>query len=309
MIENKPYTDQIWRASGCVQFEHALLGHFKKLVNNTAVHVRLVDTVFENYQDYPLVVTDNVIPNFEYSALWPEYWGSYSYEPSYENRLPTRQFNCFINRTDPVRQSWFYQLVRRNLLDQGAVSFLLDYRRSAAPPGIDLDNKAELYQWVFEQGCEIFSVEHEHMRAQVPYQNFTGDLEQTMCDTRMGLIIETYFHRPDVIAFSEKVFRALQLPRPFLLFCSPGAVQVLRDQGFDVYDDLVDHSYDSEVDGILRQVKILDELDKSKYIVYNTQVLEDFEQRAAHNRHLLKKLKQAWPSKLEKVTAEVGKYK
>jgi len=309
LILNQPYTDQIWKLSDCVQFEDDLRSYFSNLSTNENIHVRLVDTVFENYKDYKLVVTDNVIPGFKYQALWPEFWGSFSYDPQYTNRMPTFLFNCFINRTDPIRQSWFYQLVRRNLLDQGAVSFLLDYRKSVAPAGIDLNNKAELYQWVFEQGCEIFAAEHESMRSHVPFQNFTGELDQVMCDSNISLIIETYFHRPDVIAFSEKVFRALQLPRPFLLYCAPGSIKVLKEQGFDVYDDVVDHSYDLEEDGITRQIKILDELEKSKYIVYNTQVLEDFEQRAIHNRQLLKKLKHDWPSKLEKVTTEISKYK
>lgn len=309
MILNQPYTDQIWKLSNCEQFEYKLYHYFNNLITDNAIHVKLVDAVFENYKEYKAVVTDNVIVNFEYQALWPEYWGSFSYNPKYENRIPTRSFSCFINRTDPIRQSWFYQLVRRNLLDQGAVSFLLDYRKALALPNLDIDNKAQLYQWVFEQGCEIFKIEHELMKSLVPFQNFVGELDQVMCDSNVNLTIETYFHRSDVIAFSEKIFRALQLPRPFLLYCSPGSIKVLREQGFDVYDDIVDHSYDKETDNISRQVKILDELKNSKYIVYNTKVLTDFEQRAVHNRLLLKQLKDDWPDKLKKVTAEIKKYK
>jgi hypothetical protein len=37
-------------------------------------------------------------------------------------------------------------------------------------------------------------------------------------------------------------------------------------------------------------------------------VLKDFEQRATHNRSLLKQLKSEWPEKLKKVTAEIKKY-
>jgi len=308
LILNRPYSDQIWKLSNCVQFENELRHYFNNLVIDNNIHVKLVDIVSENYKDYKAVVTDNIIVNFEYQALWPEYWSSFSYSPKYENRIPTRLFSCFINRTDPIRQSWFYQLVRRNLIDQGAVSFLLDYRKSMAPPELDIDNKDQLYQWVFDQGCEIFKHEHELMKSRVPFQNFVGDLDQIMCDSNISLTIETYFDRPDVIAFSEKIFRALQLPRPFLLYCAPNSIKVLREQGFDVYDDIVNHSYDKETDSISRQVKILDELEKSKYIVYNAQVLKDFEQRATHNRSLLKQLKSEWPEKLKKVTAEIKKY-
>jgi hypothetical protein len=201
-----------------------------------------------------------------------------------------------------MRQSWFYQLVRRNLINDGSVSFLLHYYPlSELPNGISIDNKAEIYQWIFEQGCDIFAKEHEQMRLSVPFQNFTGELEQVVCDSHVGLVIETYFDRPGIIAFSEKVFRALQLPRPFLLYCSPGAISVLRDQGFDMYDDILDHSYDHETNNITRQVAILNEIENSKNFVYNEEILENFEQRASHNRMLLKGFKDQWPKKLEKI--------
>lgn len=307
MISSQPYTDQIWSLSGCVQFERDLNRFFKQTFNDHNIHFQLVDAVNENYKDYKLVVTDNVIPNFEYQSLYPEYWGSFSYNPQYKNNIPTRLFNCFINRTDPIRQSWFYQLVRRNLIDQGSVSFLLDYQM--LPDGISKHDKDGLYQWVFDQGCEIFAKEHEQMRTQVPFQNFSGDLDQVMCDSRVGLVIETYFDRPDVIAFSEKIFRALQLPRPFLLYCCPGAINAIRSCGFNVYDDIIDHSYDLEKNDIHRQVLLLDKLEKSKDIIYTNQTLKEFEQRAEHNRALLRQLKDNWPNKLKKVISEIDKNK
>jgi hypothetical protein len=308
---DKPFTDQIWQSSGCVDFEMTLRKLLEQNIADKKIHVRLVDRVAENYRDYNLVITDNVISNFNYQPLWPEYWGSFSYCPQYQNNMPTRLFNCFINRTDQMRQCWFYQLVRRNLIDQGWVSFLLDYKKLKLPlhQDIDKNNKSALYQWVFEQGCQIFEKEHEQMRSHVPFQNFSGELEQVVCDSRLSLVIETYFDYPNVIAFSEKIFRALQLPRPFLLYCEPGAMNILRSQGFDVFDDVVNHSYDTESNSITRQVKILDELDNARHIVYNKQTLEDFEQRAEHNRRLLRKFKHDWPNKLEKVISEINNYK
>ena len=308
MIDNQPYTDQIWLASGCREFERAVLSQFRRIISK-AHHWAIIDVVGHNYRDYKLVVTDNVISNFEYQKLWPEFWGSFSYAPQYQNNIPTQLFNCFINRTDPIRQSWFYQLVRRKLIDLGSVSFLLDYRGPLQPTGFDVKNKDALYQWVFEQGCEIFAEEHESMRSHVPFQNFSGDLDQTICNSKISLVLETYFDRPDVIAFSEKIFRALQLPRPFLLYCAPGAVAALKSQGFDVYDDMVNHSYDLEINDIHRQLKILNELEKFKSIVYTDKLLLEFEQRAAHNRQLLRQLKDNWPNKLKKVVEKIAEHK
>jgi hypothetical protein len=302
------YTDPIWKLSRCREFENELLGCLKRAIGDKKIYYELVDTVKENYRSFDLVITDNVISDLQYLKLWPEYWGSFSYDPTYQNNIPTRLFNCFINRTCPVRQSWFYQLIRRNLIHQGSVSFLLDYRKKLAPPGVDIENKLELYQWVFNQGCEIFAVEHESMKDQIPFRNFSGELDQVICDSRISLVIETYFDRNDVIAFSEKIFRALQLPRPFLLYCAAGAVECLRDNGFEVYDDIVDHSYDNELNPIQRQVKILDELEKAKNIVYNNEVLDDFESRAQKNRVLLGKLRNEFPKKLENIIDVIENY-
>lgn len=307
-IVNQPGTDQIWLASGCEDFEKKTLSHFKRIISKSH-HLSIIDVVNHNYRDYKLVITDNVISNFEYQKLWPEFWGSFSYAPQYQNNIPTRLFNCFMNRTDPVRQSWFYQLVRRKLVDSGSVSFLLDYREPLEPIGFDVKNKAALYQWVFEQGCEIFAEEHNSMRSRVPFQNFSGDLDQTICNSKISLVLETYFDRPDVIAFSEKIFRALRLPRPFLLYCAPGAVAALKSQGFEVYDDIVNHGYDLEINNISRQVKILDELDKFKRIEYTDELLLEFKQRAERNRQLLRQLKADWPNKLKKVVEKIAEHK
>ena len=289
-----PYQDQIWKSTNCRDFENQIIRIFKNAGLDNDVLVKLIDAVNETeLTKYPTIVTDNKLQR-DYIPLWPEFWGGFSYNSQYVNRLPVREFNCFINRTDPIRQSWFYQLVRRNVIDKGYVSFLLDYRNPS------FKNKQELYEWIFNKGCEIFQVEHDLMRDRVPFQNFDGDLDQIIVDSKISLVIETYFDRNEVITFSEKIFRALQLPRPFLLYSALGAVDFLKSQGFDVYDDVVDHSYDNEPDDIQRQIKILNQLEKSFDLVYTNETLIEYECRAEHNRQLLKKFKQAWPARLEK---------
>lgn len=306
-IVNQPYTDQIW-TSGCVPFEHSLQQLLTKIIKDKDVIVSLVDSIDSTYLNHPRIVTDNIL-NIKkpYIQLWPEYWGSFSYNPQYTNSMPTRLFNCFINRTCPMRQSWFYQLVRQGLIDKGAVSFLLDYRKSLAPIGLDIENKHALYEWVFNQGCEIFASEHNAMRDKIPYQNFTGDLDQTIVNSKISLVIETYFDNNSIISFSEKIFRALQLPRPFVLFGSIGSVDILKRCGFDVYNDLVDHDYDLEDNHIIRQMKILECIKNFDNFSYTQKILDDFESRAEYNRMLLKKFKDTWPDKLKKVIQEISK--
>jgi hypothetical protein len=203
-----------------------------------------------------------------------------------------------MNRICVFRQSWFYQFVRRNLLQNGNVSFLL---HQLAPP-----RGKELYEANF-RGNEIFEAEHNLMRDHVPFINFTNDLDQAIVDSQFSLIIETYFDFPDTIAFSEKIFRALQLPRPIMLYSMPGSIKVLRDYGFELFDDIVDHSYDSEPNVIKRQIMILDQLCNWKNRSFTEQNLIEFEQRSKHNKNLLKDLRSLWPNRLNTVLEQLNK--
>jgi len=312
------YADQIWHKSKCIEQEKSAHQVLYNAITQTKrnVYVGLVDQISPESENYQVIVTDNILKNkSDYHALWPEYWGTFSYNPEYQNTIPSKLFTCLIIRTCPVRQSWFYQLVRRNLINDGWVSFLLDYSYkkkyapAEIPPGLDIENTQEMYQWMFTQGCEIFLEEHEKMKFHVPFKNFNRCIDDVLLDAKVNIVLETYFHNENIIAFSEKIFRALQLPRPFFLYCAPGAVKILRDCGFDVYDDVINHSYDNEVNQIQRQVKILDELENCKKIVYNQLLLENFEKRAHHNRQLLSNFKLQWPSKLKKVVDAISVYK
>ncbi len=278
------YTDQIWTKSQCRELETQALRQLRHAGGNPL----LVDAV-NTAQAWSNLVTDNIV-QLDHIPLYPEYWGTYSYQSEYIDRAPTRLFNCFMNRICTTRQSWFYQFVRRNLLHFGNVSFLLDSR--------NLPRGKELYEANYI-GYEIFEVEHELMRDRVPFVNFDGDLDQAVIDSQLSVVIETYFDWPDTVAFSEKVFRALQLPRPILLYSMPGSVKILRDYGFELFDDVVDHSYDSEPDQIKRQVMILDQLCAWRDRTFTTQHLLDFDQRIKHNRDLLQNFRSNWPRKLQ----------
>lgn len=303
-----PYTDQIWLKSNCREIEKQTYEILKRSIKNKSISIMLVDEIKIQENDKSLIVTDNVLEKKYYLALWPEYWGSFAYTPEYKNVIPKKGFNCFINRTCPIRQSWFYQLVRRDLLNDGWISFLLDYRKTLAPTGLDVLDKIAVYDFVFSQGCDIFVEEHHKMREHVPFQNFDISIDAAIIDSKITLVIETYFDT-STIAFSEKIFRALQLPRPFLLYCAKGSISILRNLGFNVYDDIVDHGYDCQPDNIKRQVEILDRLEKYKNISYNQLKLDDFNNRAAHNQKILRKLRNEWPSKLKKTIEVIESHK
>ena len=299
-MTTKVYQDQIWIKSNCRQFEMQVYRDLNSIVNQTEKNLKvcLVDACQLDLKKN--FVTDNILKQ-DHIPLYPEFWGSFHYVPEYVSRPPTYLFNCFINRVCMTRQSWFYQFVRRKMLKQGAVSYLLDYRNM--PVGIT--TKQDLNQYIYNLGNQIFEPEHNQMQSQVPYCTFSGDIDQIIVDSKVSIVIETYFDSTATIAFSEKIFRALQLPRPMMLFCNPGAVTALKKYGFNLWDDIVDHSYDQVAHPIERQVLILDQMEKFQQIIYTDHQLIDFESRAKYNQQLLQKLKQDWPKRLKLAKQEI----
>ena len=215
-------------------------------------------------EDADIVITDNHLlrpTRGKRISVLPEFWGQWHFEPEYEDRDSSISHNCFMNRERGDRDRVFKLLKQRNILDKGLVSYL------------DRD-----YDTV----------------------NSHGTLEQCIIDTNVSLILETYI-RDDVIVFSEKIFRALQLPRPWLLFCSPYSIELLRSHGFDVLDDMVNTEYDTEKNHWMRLDIILDQLETFIDRQYTPKDYERFKQAAKHNQQLLASLLHSWPEKLKTV--------
>lgn len=55
---------------------------------------------------------------------------------------------------------------------------------------------------------------------------------------------------------TEKTWKPIAAGNLFLIFGNRGSVKYLRDQGVDVFDDIIDHSYDAEPDWRLRMEKL-----------------------------------------------------
>ena len=64
------------------------------------------------------------------------------------------------------------------------------------------------------------------------------------------------------IFVSEKTWKPIASGQLFLIFGNPGIIDYLRSQGVDVYDDLIDHSYDYENDWKTRLHLIHEQLEK-----------------------------------------------
>jgi hypothetical protein len=286
--QKKIAQEQIWKYLPLEQAVNQQIHQALDQKKNIAY--RIVDSVFAEtptaWTDAQLVITDNIPTRAvcgKILPLYPEYWHVYYYNPVYQSRPATYGYNCFMNRISEERAQTFQELKRRGLLSKGLVSF------NNLRPG----NTISTAQDLLDYGD--------------PYNNLTDSLEQSIIDSNISMVLETYIS-DDHITFSEKIFRALQLPRPWLLYCSPQAVNYLRHYGFDVLDDYVDHSYDLETLHCDRLLSIIDQLEQFVDQQYDYNDYARFEKAAEHNRNLLLTFAQAWPVKFDHVLREIEKY-
>jgi len=242
-------------------------------------------------------ITPGVVPD-DKLVIFPNSWyGLYRGRPVINtNWFPKKNFNCFIGRMDPIRQSWLYLLVRNRLFDHGFVSFNMDISRHIQQKQcLPTDSPGEVFEQQFKQYCSNFSDEHNFLKNLVPYRNFPADiaLEKIILDSKFSIVLETYCHDNRFILFSEKIFRCLRLPRPWVLYATKGSVEYLRNIGFDVLDDLVDHSYDCIDFLIDRQSLIITQCKKLSDI--DIEPLQSrLEEAALHNQLLLDTLFKTW---------------
>ena len=260
------------------------------------VNCRLVDSVFFTdvnswHNASTVTVTDNYplqpVAGLLISAL-PEFWSIWHFNPEYVNRPAAHGYNCFMNRPRGDRSTVFYELIKRNILNQGIVSYNCTSK--------------ELEQQFINANLQQYDEIHTASIELLPYNTVQthGTLEQCIVDSNVSLVVETYISDSHIV-FSEKIFRALQLPRPWLLYCSPGSVALLKRYGFDVLDEYVDASYDSIAQHHLRLLNILDQLETFINRQYTEQDYQRFAQAALHNQKLLVTFAHNWPTKFDKI--------
>lgn len=226
----------------------------------------------------------------------PSYYGLMFVDLQYRNQTPVKNFNCFSNRFDIFRQSWFYHLVRRDWLNQGWISFNCELSANRTPDRsfVGLTGH-EIFEKAFQEHNKVFAAEHQKIKDLVPFKNFqdTGNLTDLVLTSKFSIILETWFHGNHCVTYSEKTMRCLQLPRPWLLFSTQHAVDQLRTWGFDVMDDIVDHSYDKLANAIDRQMAILDQAEQL-FDLDIAKISARLHQACQKNSDILRSWNQAW---------------
>lgn len=251
-------------------------------------NVKFLADYFKNSKQSQLIYYSvnfyNVFDNIENIVYryFPEYHAYYY--PIYQgieikNSDITKTFLSMNKRVSLERWMLYKKFCTDGLLDQSLFSFLGENRLFG-------QSQHEESVLKIEQIFQHFAQSHpEFKRFKIPDKMFcqiendvlleqyqTGDFiignidptwkgnELFYQSTFCSVITETtaMTKKPN---FSEKTFRALCYGHPFILIGSSGSLAMLRNLGFDTYDDVFDNSYDSEPNREQRILKVFRTID------------------------------------------------
>ena len=262
---------------------------------------------YGGFPDNTVILTDNYnfLPtNYKLIKLPDSFFGIYSYVPEHTQWRPSRRFNFAVNRIDNCRQTALFELMRRdNILVQDWVNFNCWEHGSSNETATDCRNNFTQH-WNINN--ELYKKEYQEQYQTVlslmPLRNHSMTLEQSTVSAWINLVMETYISFNSV-AISEKTFRALVTPAPFMVCSGQGTIPYLRSLGFDTLDDLFDHGYDTapEREDYLLVDKVRNFIDWAQ-LNHSRLLAQDFNQlqircanMALHNQQLLFSMRRRWP--------------
>ena len=103
-------------------------------------------------------------------------------------------------------------------------------------------------------------------KAEVPWPEDNIHLHDSFYRSPLNVVVESS-HETDHnvwrgIFITEKTYKALSWYQFPIWYAVPGLVQKVREQGFDVFDDIIDHGYDNEFNPWVRMVAVVEQLKK-----------------------------------------------
>lgn len=172
-----------------------------------------------------------------------------------------KSFLCFNGRPDVHRWYVLQKLHDMNLLEQGLVSFLNRYGQ--------LDNEI-----VFEEFLSLCDTGAEYAKSAYDkkelllldksndelQKNDRTHSQDLYTSTSISLITETYADDRPGCFITEKSWKAIANCHLPLWVAQPGIVDAFRNMGFDVFDDILDQTYDNILNPKDRWNAVIDSL-------------------------------------------------
>lgn len=322
------HSGEIWLKSQCQVQEEQLVGDIYNCLQqycyqniNPISHTRsiwqrgdqkivvsLVDDLWDcaadRSQDTPYlfdrnttVITDNFLncPSIYRLYQTPQsFYGIYSYTPTNLDWTPDRDYTFAVNRLDFKRMQVLLQLYQNLGFDSGYVNFNCRLDRHI----LTLEHRRQAF---IEQVNNYSGDQREttallNLANQMPIKNHNLEHDSVYNQSWLNIIVETY-SSDNVISTSEKIFRCLVTPVPWIAYAGRYTIAKLRELGFDVMDDIVDHSYDQLLEVQHKMPKLANSAKETIAYVKNLpwpQAKSRCQAAAFHNQTLLEELSRIW---------------
>ena len=262
------------------------------IIDKTFEHVHDDDDITElhaNLKKFGLLERCIVFDNTYNENLFDKHGIAHIYFPGYVffyvmqrkipkySATPTNQFLCLNNYHKIHRLAVIYKLKEMNVLKRTAWS----YRSS-------INDASGLHRIIPSFDRKILDMEFPKYLDQ-DATNFDQNANlDTLYENAMSTIVtETdYFYTHTTFATEKSLLALFFGTVPVFVSC-PGTVNMLREQSLDVYDDMLDHSYDEEQDPIKRFEKIGPVIEQvASWRIYS-QIKSNLAVRSLRNQMLL----------------------
>lgn len=245
------------------------------------------------------VITDNWINTptvYRVARLPNTFYGIYYYQPADLIWRPDRDYTFAVNRIDFKRMRVLLNLHQQLGIDSGYVNFNCEDRTTVSQS----PQQNFLNQLCHAEPAEIKGL--QTLASQMPVKNYSIDHDQTYVSSWLNIIVETY-SSDNVVSLSEKTFRCLVTPVPWISFAGRYTMARLRSLGFDVLDDIVDHRYDQLIEAHHKMSELV-QTGRRCINEFKTQNFKLLQQRclvaARHNQQLLAEMRNGWSADFDK---------
>lgn len=326
-MDQPVYQNQVFQYSQCLKQEHAFIDIVEHMLrmrgyHNTGLHVwtrdrqrvilAIVDDIEHANHDHSkdflanltpndLIITDAVVNrplNCRLIQLPHSWFGIYAHRPTVTHDV-TRAFSLPINRIDYNRTFLIMRLYFDRAIDHGLVNFnCVD--RSQGPVQSPEQRRqrwekfsADVVEWYGDkyQRCR------DELTSRMPLRNHAMEHDAACQSGALQVVVETYCS-DYTVCVSEKIFQALCLPRPWIVLSGTWTVARLRQLGFDVMDDVIDHkAYDGSRmndDKIVHLSGMVRAWSQSFDITAWPSIQQRAQQAADHNQALLFSMRDQW---------------
>jgi len=238
--------------------EYAIMGHsdptnksvlskIKKAIQNTTNTVEFVSGGFPTSKSfYP---SGNV-------TYWKTFWPAYTYnelhhyEHKADNTSFTKTFVSLNNKPWHHRCQMMDQLARFDLIKQGAISWN------------ETNTEYDFEYWKQER----LIIDTQYAETMNSYESFPSIFFESFISLVSESTMETIFP-------TEKTYTPIYFKKPFLVWSVPNFHKALQELGFELYDEIIDYSFDSIVNDadrlehIVKQIELLSKTNHKK--MYN----------------------------------------